>query len=243
MTLFYAPDVAANPFLPEEESQHAIRVLRLAQGGEITVTDGKGALYRCMIVDPHPKRCEVTVVARWQAERPRRFSIHVAVAPTKSMERMEWFAEKATETGIDAITCLECRFSERREIKTARLAKILVSAIKQSGQARLPDLNGMTDFRTFVGRPRDGMKFIACCEADPQTQLLQHLYRSGADATILIGPEGDFSKDETTFALQHGFIPVSLGASRLRTETAALAACLTIHVADSLAEKQTAPVH
>ncbi|MDR1331925.1 MAG: 16S rRNA (uracil(1498)-N(3))-methyltransferase [Tannerella sp.] len=233
MTLFYAPDVAVSPFLPEEESRHAIRVLRLDRGDEITVTDGKGFFYQCTIVEPHPGRCEVTVVARRQQEPLRRGRIHVAVAPTKSMERMEWFAEKATEIGIDAITCLRCRFSERREIKTARLEKILVSAMKQSGKALIPAMNEMTDFKTFASRPHGGMKFIAHCEADPQTQLLQRLYRAGEDAIILIGPEGDFSKDETALARQHGFISVSLGESRLRTETAALVACHTIHVMSS----------
>jgi 16S rRNA (uracil1498-N3)-methyltransferase len=230
MTLFYAPDIAATPVLPEEEAQHALRVMRLAEGDEITVTDGKGFFYQCVIVRPRGRQCEVTVAGRWRQNLSRHFRIHVALAPTKSMERMEWFAEKATEIGIDAITCLLCRFSERREIKTARLEKILVSAIKQSQKALLPDLYGMTDFRTFVGRPREGMKFIAHCEADPQTQLLPRVCRAGEDVTILIGPEGDFSKDETAFAEQHGFVPVSLGESRLRTETAALAACHTFHV-------------
>ncbi|MDR1602151.1 MAG: 16S rRNA (uracil(1498)-N(3))-methyltransferase [Tannerella sp.] len=233
MTLFYAPDISTVHFLPEEETQHAMRVMRLTEGDEITVTDGKGFFYRCIIVRPHGRQCEVTVAGRWRPDLSRHFRIHIAVAPTKSMERMEWFVEKATEIGIDTITCLNCRFSERREIKTARLEKILVSAIKQSQKALLPDLYAMTGFRTFVDRPREGQKFIAHCDADPQTQLLQHVCRAGEDVTILIGPEGDFSKDETAFAEQHGFVPVSLGESRLRTETAALAACHTFHLLSS----------
>jgi 16S rRNA (uracil1498-N3)-methyltransferase len=230
MTLFYAPDIALSPFLPEEESIHAARVLRLIKGDEITVTDGKGFFYRCTISQPHPKQCEVAITERRQHNPSWQAGIHIAVAPTKSMDRMEWFAEKATEIGIDAITCLQCRFSERREIKTARLEKILISAMKQSLKATLPALNGMTDFKTFVGQPRNGMKLIAHCEADAETQLLQHTCRAGEDVTILIGPEGDFSQDEIMFARQHGFIPVSLGKSRLRTETAAVVACHTIHI-------------
>jgi 16S rRNA (uracil1498-N3)-methyltransferase len=236
MTLFYAPDIAVSPFLPEEESIHAARVMRLNKGDEITVTDGKGFFYRCIIARPHPKQCEVAVVERRQHNPLWQAGIHIAVAPTKNMDRMEWFAEKATEIGIDAITCLHCRYSERREIKTARLEKILVSAMKQSLKATLPDLSGMTDFKTFVGQPRNGMKLIAHCETDAKTQLLQHIYRAGEDVTILIGPEGDFSKDEIAFAGQHGFMPVSLGKSRLRTETAAIVACHTIHILSASAE-------
>ena len=142
---------------------------------------------------------------------------------------MEWFAEKATEIGIDAITCLNCRFSESREIKPARLEKILVSAMKQSQKATLPQLEGMTDFKSFVSQPFDGRKFIAHCEDGDKT-LLKQTYRPGENALVLIGPEGDFSPEEIELALQQGFEPISLGESRLRTETAALVACHTIHV-------------
>ncbi|MDR2119492.1 MAG: 16S rRNA (uracil(1498)-N(3))-methyltransferase [Tannerella sp.] len=237
MTLFYAPDIAADPVLPEEEAQHALRVMRLGEGDEITATDGKGSFYRCTIVRAHHRQCEVYVAERLPQPPQRNFRIHIAVAPTKSMERMEWFVEKATETGVDAITCLDCRFSERHVIKTARLEKIIIGAIKQSRKAILPDLYGMTGFDTFVARPHVGMKFIAHCEADPRKQLLARIYRPGADATIMIGPEGDFGKDETALAERHGFVPVSLGTSILRTETAALAACHTFHVISALPER------
>ncbi|MDR3261854.1 MAG: 16S rRNA (uracil(1498)-N(3))-methyltransferase [Tannerella sp.] len=232
MPLFYAPDIACHPVLPEEEAAHALRVLRLNAGDEITLTDGKGFFYLATMVRAHPKNCEVTVVKRWKPAPWRSYRLHVAVAPTKNIDRMEWFVEKAAEIGIDAITFLNCRFSERREIKTARLEKTLISAIKQSQQATLPALTGMTDFRTFVKQPFDGRKFIAHCEKGENKPLLKQAYPTGEHALILIGPEGDFSPEEIALAIQSGFTPVSLGENRLRTETAALVACHTIHVSN-----------
>jgi 16S rRNA (uracil1498-N3)-methyltransferase len=228
--LFYTPDIADYPVLPEEESGHAVRVLRLSEGSEIALTDGKGFLYRAVITRIHPKRCEVALIERRQQPALHPFYLHIAIAPTKHMDRMEWFVEKATEIGIDAITCLNCRFSERREIKTARLEKILVSAMKQSQKAVLPLLTGMTDFRTFLTRPFSGARFIAHCDADEERLPLTQLYRPGENALILIGPEGDFSKDEIARAKSAQFLPVSLGRSRLRTETAALVACHTLQL-------------
>lgn len=229
MQVFYTPDIAVNAELPEEEAGHCVRVLRLSEGDEIRLTDGKGFFYRAVIRRAHPKHCEVELLESWQQPALWPFRLHIAVAPTKNMDRMEWFAEKATEIGIDEITCLNCRFSERREIKTARLEKILVSAMKQSLKATLPRLTGMTDFKTFVARPFDGRKFIAHCEEGEKVSL-KSSYRPGENALILIGPEGDFSPEEIAWALASGFEPISLGESRLRTETAALAACHTIHV-------------
>lgn len=229
MQIFYTPDIAVHPGLPEEEAGHCIRVLRLTEGDEILLTDGKGYFYKAAISRAHPKHCEVTILESWKQPSLWNFRLHIAVAPTKNMDRLEWFAEKATEIGIDAITCLNCRFSERREVKPARLEKIVVSAMKQSQKAILPELNGMTDFRTFVGRPFDGRKFIAHCE-ETDKKLLKQIYRPGENALILIGPEGDFSPEEIELALKNGFEPVSLGESRLRTETAALVACHTLHV-------------
>lgn len=229
MQLFYTPDIALTAELPEEEAGHCIRVLRLAEGDEIRLTDGKGYFYRAAIRRAHPKHCEVDILESWPQPALWPFKLHIAVAPTKNMDRMEWFVEKATEIGIDAITCLNCRFSERREIKPARLEKILVSAMKQSLKATLPRLTGMTDFKAFVTQPFEGRKFIAHCEEEEKTPL-KHTYRPGENALILIGPEGDFSPEEIALALANGFEPVSLGESRLRTETAALVACHTIHV-------------
>lgn len=229
MQIFYTPDIAINPELPEEEAGHCIRVLRLSEGDEILLTDGKGSFYKAAISRPHPKHCEVAILESWRQPTLWNFNLHLAVAPTKNMDRMEWFAEKATEIGIDAITCLNCRFSERKEVKPARLEKILVSAMKQSQKAMLPKLTGMTDFKTFVATPFEGRKFIAHCE-EGKKSLLKHTYHPGENALILIGPEGDFSLEEIQLAVANGFEAISLGESRLRTETAALAACHTLHI-------------
>ena len=229
MQIFYTPDIAVHPELPEEEAAHCIRVLRLAEGDEILLTDGKGSFYKAAISRAHPKHCEVKILESRRQPALWDFNLHIAVAPTKNMDRMEWFAEKATEIGIDAITCLNCRFSERKEIKPARLEKILVSAMKQSQKATLPELTGMTDFRTFINQPFEGRRFIAHCE-EGEKPLLKQIYRPGENALVLIGPEGDFSPEEIALALKQGFEPISLGKSRLRTETAALVACHTIHV-------------
>lgn len=229
MHLFYAPDIDRDKILPEEEAGHAIRVLRFKEGDEITLTDGKGFFYRAMILTAHQKRCELNIVERWKQEHLWPFQLHLAIAPTKHLDRMEWLVEKTTEMGINAITCLSCRYSERREIKTPRLEKVSVSAMKQSQKATLPALVGMTAFNSFVEQPFDGRKFIAHCEAG-EKPLLKHTYCSGEKALILIGPEGDFSHEEIELATQKGFESISLGKSRLRTETAAIVACQTIHV-------------
>ena len=229
MQIFYTPEIAVNLELPEEEAGHCIRVLRLTEGAEILLTDGKGFFFKAAISRAHPKHCEVNILEQWEQPALWNFNLHIAVAPTKNMDRMEWFAEKATEIGINAITCLNCRFSERKEIKPARLEKILISAMKQSQKATLPELNGMTDFRTFVSLPFAGRKFIAHCEEGVKP-LLKQTYHPGENALVLIGPEGDFSPEEIALALKCGFEPISLGESRLRTETAALVACHTIHV-------------
>lgn len=229
MQIFYAPDIESTLVLPEEESGHCVRVMRLAEGDEIMITDGKGNFYRTSITNAHPKHCQVEITSSWQPEKPWDAYIHIAVAPTKNMDRMEWFAEKATEIGIDEITCLNCRFSERKEVKTARLEKILVSAMKQSQKALLPQLNGMTDFKQFVRQPFNGRKFIAHCE-EGEKPLIKSIYHPGENVLILIGPEGDFSPEEIKSAEENGFEAISLGKSRLRTETAALTACHTIHV-------------
>lgn len=229
MQIFYTPDIATNPELPEEEAGHCIRVLRLAEGDEILLTDGSGSFYKAAIRRAHAKHCEVTILETWKQPALWDFQVHIAVAPTKNMDRMEWFAEKTTEIGIDSITCLNCRFSERKEIKPARLEKILVSAMKQSQKATLPRLSGMVDFKTFVTTPFEGRKFIAHCE-EGEKPLLKSTYRPGENALILIGPEGDFSPEEIELAKANGFEAISLGESRLRTETAALVACHTIHI-------------
>ena len=229
--LFYAPDIATvqELSLSEEESQHCARVLRLKTGDLITITDGKGFFYTASIVNAHAKNCQVKVLKQWPQKQTRTYNIHIAVAPTKNMDRMEWFVEKATEIGIDAITCLHCHHSERKEVKRQRLNKVAVSAMKQSQKALLPIIYEMIDFQKFISQDFNGMKMIAHC-AEECKQLIKNVYAQGQDALFLIGPEGDFSRDEINAALSAGFTPVSLGESRLRTETAALVACHTVHL-------------
>lgn len=224
MHVFYTPDILQQAELPEEEAMHAIRVLRLQSGDEITLTDGVGNFYRAEISTATNKRCFVNILEQ-QAQPPLWSGhLHIAIAPTKNMDRIEWFAEKATEIGIDELSFINCRFSERKVIKTERVQKILVSAIKQSLKARLPRLNEMISFNHFIQQPFSGQKFIAHCHPG-EKPLLRDVVLPGLDALVLIGPEGDFSEEEVNLAEQHGFIPISLGKSRLRTETAALVAC------------------
>ncbi|KAA6345100.1 Ribosomal RNA small subunit methyltransferase E [termite gut metagenome] len=231
MLLFYAPDILTNNELPEEETQHCIRVLRLSQGDEICITDGKGFFYPAIIDTLSRKRCKIVIKEVIRQEPFRKGHLHIAVAPTKNMERNEWFAEKATEIGIDEITFLNCLFSERKIIKLERISKIVVSAIKQSLKAYLPKLNEMTNFETFVSRKFEGQKFIAHC-GEGEKPLLNEVIHRGESVLILIGPEGDFSKDEIRKAMENGFTSVSLGKSRLRTETAAMVACHTVNLAN-----------
>lgn len=229
MHVFYTPDIQTKTELPEEEAQHCIRVLRLTAGDEITLTDGKGNFYRAEISASTNKRCLVNITETIYQEPLWPCHLHIAMAPTKNMDRNEWFAEKATEIGFDELTFLNCRFSERKVIKTERIEKILVSAIKQSLKARLPVLNEMTDFDKFIARNFRGQKFIAHCY-EGEKPLLRDVLQKGEDALVLIGPEGDFSEEEIKKAIEKGFIPISLGKSRLRTETAALVACHTMNL-------------
>lgn len=223
MHLFYTPDIALSNELPEEEAAHAVRVLRLQPGDEVSLTDGKGSFYRARISLCDRKRCLVEVVEQTRQAPLWRGHLHLAMGPTKNMDRTEWLAEKATEIGVDEISFLNCRWSERRTVKNERIEKILVSAMKQSLKARLPRLNTMCPFETFVKQPHKGQKFIAHCHEGEKIPLFQAM-KPDDDALVLIGPEGDFSPDEVALAQQQGFIPVSLGPSRLRTETAALVA-------------------
>lgn len=228
MHVFYTPDIQTHPELPEEEAQHCIRVLRLNAGDEITLTDGKGNFYRAEITAATNKRCLVKVIETIPQDPLWQGHLHIAMAPTKNMDRNEWFAEKATEVGIDELTFLNCRFSERRVIKTERIEKILISAIKQSLKARLPKLNEMVDFDKFIAQDFSGQKFIAHCY-DGDKPLLKEVVKPGEDSLVLIGPEGDFSEEEVAKAISKGFKPISLGKSRLRTETAALVATVIIN--------------
>ncbi len=239
MAIFYAPDIATQPELPEAESQHCIKVLRLSEGDEIGIIDGLGNRYRAEITLAHPKRCAVRIVEQEDAPNPWAGEVHIAIAPTKNLDRMEWFAEKVTEIGVDSITPLLCRFSERKELKTERLRKLLVSAMKQSLKAVLPELPEMVPFAKFTTQPFEGQKFIAHCHKESERHELTELYRPGKNALILIGPEGDFSPEEVELAIANGFQPVMLGKSRLRTETAGVVACHTIQLLNQISKEKT----
>ncbi len=224
MNLFYTPDISTNIELPLEEAAHCIKVLRLAEGDEITLTDGKGSFYKATITASTGKRCYVNIDEVMPQEKYWTGHLHIAMAPTKNMDRIEWFAEKATEIGFDELTFLNCRYSERKIVKSERIDKILVSALKQSLKASKPVLNEMIDFKSFINKDFDGQKFIAHCY-EGEKPLLKDIIKGGEDALLLIGPEGDFSEEEVKIAINKGFIPISLGKSRLRTETAALVGC------------------
>lgn len=229
MHVFYTPDISTSPELPEEEAGHCLRVLRLSIGDEIMLTDGKGCFYKAVISAASGKRCQVKVTETIPQEKGWNGWLHIAMAPTKNMDRTEWFAEKATEIGFDELTFLNCRYSERKVIKTERIEKILVSAVKQSLKAAKPVLNEMTEFNSFITSDFGGQKFIAHCY-EGEKQLLKEVIHPGEDALVLIGPEGDFSEEEVEKAIANGFRPISLGKSRLRTETAALVACHTMNL-------------
>jgi 16S rRNA (uracil1498-N3)-methyltransferase len=228
MILFYTPDIIDEIFtLNEEESRHCQKVLRLREGDIINLTDGKGTLFEAKIIDANSRQVAVAVTSRQENYGKREFHLHLAVAPTKNIDRFEWFLEKATEIGIDEITPLICRYSERRQLRTDRLNKVITAAVKQSLKAFHPVLNPAADFDRFIAEKRKGQLFIAHLD-DHEPVLLQHVCQKAMDATILIGPEGDFSHDEIASALQASFQCVSLGSSRLRTETAAVVACHTV---------------
>lgn len=203
-----------------------MRVLRLGVGDELEVTDGNGKIFRAAIVSTSGKRCKVEAIEKKSVEKGWRGNLTIAIAPTKNMDRIEWLAEKATEIGWDRVAFLNCRFSERKVIKTDRVERIVVSAMKQSLKFHKPVVEEMTDFKKFILAGHKGAKYIAHCYDNEKRELFDALV-PGEDATILIGPEGDFSKEEVEAAISAGFIPVSLGNSRLRTETAGLVACHT----------------
>lgn len=223
-------DPLVNGELPQEEAKHATRVLRLTVGDKLLLMDGNGCYFRAEITVADNHRCLYRILETMPQERTWEGHIHLAMAPTKLNERVEWFAEKATEIGIDELSFLDCRFSERRVIKCERIDKILISAVKQSHKAWKPLLNDMMSFERFVCQERDGDKFICHCynqediEEGVEKPILMDMLRRGVETTVMIGPEGDFSVDEVRLALKNGYRSVSLGTSRLRTETAALVA-------------------
>ena len=229
---FYVPDAAQVNELPADEAMHAMRVLRLKGGDELFLMDGVGNFYRAQVTIAATHHCYYEILEVLPQERQWKGHFHLAIAPTKMMDRMEWLAEKATEGGFDELSLLDCRFSERRVVKAQRLEKIVVSAMKQSRKAWRPTVNEMTPFKQFIAQHTSGLRFIAhCYEEIPRVNLFQELQQhKGDSALVLVGPEGDFSIDEVRLAVDAGFISVDLGKSRLRTETAGLAAVMMMQL-------------
>lgn len=230
---FYVPDAASATELPADEASHAVRVLRMKPGDEMVLMDGVGTFFKAEVAVASPHHCVYRVLEEMPQLQQWHGRYHIAMAPTKLMDRTEWMLEKVTEIGVDEVSLLNCDNSERRVAKPARLEKILVSAMKQSRKAWKPVLNDMAAFRKFVSEPRGGMKFIAhCYEEIPRTYLYDELCgRDVSEAvTVLIGPEGDFTPDEVRMAVDAGYVSVHLGQSRLRTETAAMVAVMMMHL-------------
>jgi len=231
MQLFYTPDIDAASstyYLNEEESKHCIKVLRLQTGEQVQLIDGKGNFYAAAIAAAHPKRTQLQIISVERDLNKRNHYLHIAVAPTKNIERLEWFLEKATEIGIDEISLIICQRSERKEAKVDRLNKIITSAIKQSIKAWHPILNEPVVLSKLLSAPFDGQKFIAHCEPGDKFSLEEQVKPLGK-YLILIGPEGDFSPKEIEDAFKNDFKAITLGKSRLRTETAALEACFEVN--------------
>lgn len=233
MHLFYAPDIEKTMCLPEDESNHAVKVLRLNAGDDIVILNGQGTMYNATIAVAHPKHCVVNSLTPNKVKSPRDYYLHIAIAPTKNMDRLEWFVEKAAEIGIDEISPVFCRFSERKNLNNSRLERILVSAMKQSMQPFITKLNEPRQLSDLLKTAEADQKFIAHChEADKR--LLSKSVEKAKSILILIGPEGDFSDEEVATALSMGYNAVSLGENRLRVETAALVACHTVCLINEL---------
>ena len=230
MHLFYTPDIGPDDqyTLSEEESRHCSRVLRLKKGDPVFLTDGKGTLFETVVDSDTHRRTTVRLIRTSPGWGLRNYRLHVAIAPTKNLNRFEWFLEKATEIGIDEITPLICEHAERKTLHTSRLFKVLIAALKQSVKTTLPVLNEPVRFSSFLARPTPEMKFIA--HYDQANKHLKDNYTRGKNVVVLIGPEGDFTTGELQQASAIGFIAVNLGSARLRTETAAVVVCSLINL-------------
>ena len=234
MNVFYLPTAQIGTIsFPEEESKHMVKVLRMKEGDGFCVTDGNGFLYDAQLVDAHPKRAMAELSNKRQGYDIRDFKVSIAIAPTKLNERTEWFLEKATEIGIDEVKLFTSYHSERRAANVERFKKIVVSAMKQSVKSKMPVVEDMVSFGKLVKQKFEGQKFIAWID-DDVTDRLCDLYKKNENVLVLIGPEGDFSREEVELAKENGFVPVSLGEARLRTETAAIVACHTVQLINQM---------
>jgi 16S rRNA (uracil1498-N3)-methyltransferase len=229
MQIFYAPDITGDMYtLDEKESKHCIRVLRMIKGTGVRLIDGKGNLYEGTISNPDSRKCAIAVTGIIQDFEKRNYRLHIAISPLKNPERFEWFVEKSVEIGIDEITPLICSYTEKQGIKTERVNNLIISAMKQSLKSVRTILNDTCLFHDFINTDHNGSLIIAHCNNEPAKSKISEIYSKGDDAVILIGPEGDFSEEEIEAAVGIGFKSVHLGQSRLRTETAGIAACHSI---------------
>jgi 16S rRNA (uracil1498-N3)-methyltransferase len=231
MHVFYTPDIQESPFytLNEEESRHCSKVLRLGLGDQVSLVDGRGGLYQAEISELGKRHVQLSILEHTRNYQKRNYRVHIAIAPTKNIDRLEWFLEKATEIGIDEITPIISSHSERKIIKADRLEKVITSAVKQSLQAYHPVLHPSIGFVEFLKQDLPAIKMIAHCIDDQQRVFMSDVVQPAAEYLVLIGPEGDFSPEEIQMAIEAGFIPLTLGNTRLRTETAGLAACFELN--------------
>lgn len=230
MQVFYALEIKNSTcFLGKDESRHCIRVLRMTKGSSVKLIDGSGNLYTGHIVVPDAGRCEIAITETIRNFEKRSYNLHIAISPLKNQDRFEWFVEKSVELGIDEITPVICRNTEKPRLKEDRINNIIISAMKQSVKAFKPVLNEAKAFNDFVFGDFTAVKMIAHCNSGYDRKKIDMLYQRNMNAVILIGPEGDFSDEEISLALKNGFDPVHLGTSRLRTETAAIAACHSVY--------------
>lgn len=230
MQLFYNSSIDSSTTeitFDKIESRHIVRVLRKKEGDILQITNGNGFLFEVEIIIANDKKCLAKIISKKEKAKPWNYYLHIAIAPTKNNDRLEWFLEKSTEIGIDEITPIICKNSERRVVKLERFEKIIQSAMKQSLKFFKPKLNAPLKFNDFIAQNHEGKLCIAHCE-DEEKNLLQSVIKPSEKITILIGPEGDFSLEEIQKALQNKYIPISLGESRLRTETAGLVATNTV---------------
>lgn len=230
MHIFYSPDITKTTHsLSNEESKHCIKVLRLKIGDKVQVVNGKGSICLCEIIDENHKNCLVKIVEKISKDKRKNYSLHIAIAPTKSNDRFETFLEKATEIGIDEISPFIGRFSERKKINSNRFEKVIISAVKQSVNPFKPKMNSLNTFHNLINTKFNGEKYIAHCYESSKKKHLKNTYKKGENVMILIGPEGDFSEEEIKLAVAKGFTEISISDSRLRTETAGIVAC---HIID-----------
>ena len=235
MIQFYSPDITRTLELPEDESQHCVRVLRMKEGDEINVIDGKGKRYLCEIENADPRHTKLRILSEEDSSVPRNYSLTIAIAPTKNADRIEWLVEKAVEIGVDRIVLLKCRRSERKILRKDRLEKIMISAMKQSLGVTLPTLDDMVDFKQYVEETDlKSQKFFGYCSETVGKSSFVKECKPGGEVIVMIGPEGDFTQEEVKLAIEKGFKAVTFGEKRLRTETAGVFAICAVNVINQL---------